>query len=166
MSDPFTPIEALEGISGALFGLDYGTKTIGIAVSDEGWRVASPLETIRRKKFSVDVAHLLEQAERYRVGAFVIGIPVNMDGSAGPRVQSTRDFARNLARQTDRPLVGWDERWSTVEAERALIAMDTSRAKRRQQIDQVAASLILQGALDRLRHLGLPRSSPPPEDPE
>lgn len=158
MSDPFTPIEALEGVRGALFGLDYGSKTIGIAVSDDGWRVASPLTTIRRTKFTKDVAALLEAAQRYGVAAFVLGLPVNMDGSSGPRVQSTRDFARNLRRHTECPVVAWDERWSTVAAERALIEVDTSRAKRRAQVDQVAASLILQGALDRLRHLGLPRA--------
>lgn len=157
MSDPFTPIEALEGVPGALFGLDYGTKTIGIAVSDNGWRVATPLETIRRKKFSADLERLLGQADRYGVGAFVIGLPLNMDGSSGPRIQATRDFARNVKRHTDRPLVSWDERWSTVAAERALIETDTSRAKRREQVDKMAAALILQGALDRLRNLGLPR---------
>jgi len=156
-SGPFTPIEDLEGRSGALFGLDFGTRTIGIAVSDEGWRVASPLETIRRSKFRADAEALLALADRYNVAAFVVGLPLNMDGTAGPRVQSTRDFARNLSRLTERPVVAWDERWSTVAAERALIEADTSRAKRRQQVDRVAAAIILQGALDRLRALGLPR---------
>jgi putative Holliday junction resolvase len=159
LTPPFTPIEGLSGVTGALFGLDYGTKTIGIAVSDEGWRVASPLETIRRGKFATDAATLLALAERYNVAAFVVGLPLNMDGSAGPRAQSTRDFARNLSRLTARPIVAWDERWSTVAAERALIETDTSRAKRRAAVDKVAASLILQGALDRLRALGLPDQS-------
>jgi putative Holliday junction resolvase len=151
--NPFTPIEALLDAPGALFGLDYGTKTIGIAVSDPGWRVASPLETIRRGKFSVDAAHLLALADRWSVVAFVIGMPFNMDGSSGTRVQSTRDFARNLGKLTARPLIAWDERWSTVAAERAMLEADASRAKRRENIDRVAAALILQGALDRLRVL-------------
>ncbi|MBJ3777162.1 Holliday junction resolvase RuvX [Acuticoccus mangrovi] len=155
--DPFTPIEEIGGVHGALFGLDFGTKTIGIAVSDEGWRIASPLHTIRRTKFKADAEALLALAARYNVGAFVIGMPFNMDGSAGPRVQSTRDFARNVSRLTERPLVAWDERWSTVAAERSLIETDTSRAKRRAAIDKVAATMILQGALDRLRVLGLPK---------
>lgn len=157
MTTPFTPIEAIGGVSGALFGLDFGTKTIGVAVSDEGWRIASPLIVIRRGKFAVDAAALLDLAARYNVGAIVIGVPFNMNGTSGPRVQSTRDFARNLARLTDRPLIGWDERWSTVAAERAMIEGDASRARRREAIDKVAAAIILQGALDRLRALGFPR---------
>lgn len=151
--NPFVPIETLLDTPGALFGLDYGTKTIGIAVSDAGWRIASPLETIRRGKFTVDARHLLALADRWGVVAFVIGMPFNMDGSSGTRVQSTRDFARNLGRLTPRPLVAWDERWSTVAAERAMLEADASRAKRRAAIDKVAAALILQGALDRLRIL-------------
>ncbi|MEM9224034.1 MAG: Holliday junction resolvase RuvX [Pseudomonadota bacterium] len=166
MSDPFTPIEQLDGVEGALFGLDFGTRTIGIAVADDGWRIASPLQTIRRKKFSADARILFELADRYGVAAFIVGLPFNMDGSAGPRVQSTRDFARNLKRLDDRPVVGWDERWSTVAANRALIEADTSRARRRHVVDKVAAALILQGALDRLRALGLPRSPPSPDETE
>lgn len=162
MSDPFTPIEDLADHHGALFGLDYGTRTIGIAVSDEGWRVASPLETIRRKKFGPDAQHLLDLARRYNVAAFVVGMPFNMDGSAGPRVQSTRDFARNLGRLDTRPIVAWDERWSTVAANRAMLEADASRAKRREAVDKVAAAIILQGALDRLRALGLPSAAPRP----
>ena len=156
MSDPFTPIEALADHPGPLFGLDFGSKTIGIAVADDGWHIASPLQTIRRGKFAADAADLLELADRYRVTAFVVGLPFNMDGSAGPRVQSTRAFARNLAKLDTRPIVGWDERWSTVAAERAMIEADVSRAKRRDSVDKIAAALILQGALDRLRALGLP----------
>lgn len=151
--NPFSPIETLLEAPGALFGLDYGTKTIGIAVADNGWRIASPLETIRRGKFTTDAQHLLALADRWKVVAFVIGMPFNMDGSSGTRVQSTRDFARNLSRLTPRPLVAWDERWSTVAAERAMLEADASRAKRRASIDKVAAALILQGALDRLRVL-------------
>ncbi|MEM0905900.1 MAG: Holliday junction resolvase RuvX [Pseudomonadota bacterium] len=161
MSDPFTPIEALQGHYGALMGLDYGTRTIGVAVSDVGWRIASPLETIRRTKFKADAARLFELAERYEVVAFVVGLPLNMDGSAGARVQSTRGFARNLKRMDPRPIVSWDERWSTVAADRALLEADLSRAKRRDSIDKVAAGIILQGALDRLAVLGLPAAGAP-----
>ena len=161
MSDPFTPIEALEGRVGALFGLDFGTRTIGIAVSEEGWRIASPLETIRRGKFKADAERLFHLADRYNVCAFVVGLPYNMDGSAGPRVQSTRDFARNLGKLDPRPVVAWDERWSTVAANRAMIEADASRAKRREAVDKIAATLILQGALDRLRALGLSGVAPP-----
>ncbi|WP_420394535.1 Holliday junction resolvase RuvX [Acuticoccus sp.] len=157
MTGPFTAIEDIGELRGALFGLDLGTRTIGVAVSDEGWRVAAPLVTIRRTKFRADADALLAHALRYNVVALVVGMPLNMDGSVGPRAQSTRDFARNLARVTDRPLVAWDERWSTVAAERELIATDTSRARRREAIDRHAAAVILQGALDRLRALGLPR---------
>lgn len=158
MSTPFTPIEGLAEVRGALLGLDYGTRTIGVAVSDEGWRVASPLTTIRRSKFAADAAELLRLAERYNVAAFVVGMPFNMDGSTGPRVQSTRDFARNLAKLTTRPLIAWDERWSTVAAERAMLEADASRARRREAIDRVAAAIILQGALDRLRALDYRRN--------
>ncbi len=156
MSDPFTPIEALADHQGPLFGLDLGSKTIGIAVADSGWHIASPLETIRRTRFGADAEALLALAERYKVTAFVVGLPFNMDGSAGPRVQSTRAFARNLSKLDSRPIVGWDERWSTVEATRTMIAADVSRARRAEAVDRIAAALILQGALDRLRALGLP----------
>lgn len=160
MSGPFTPIEDIAALPGALFGLDYGTRTIGVAVSDEGWRIAAPLTTIRRTKFAVDAQALLDLAARYNVGALVVGMPFNMDGSSGPRAQSTRDFARNVARLTQRPLIAWDERWSTVAAERALIETDTSRARRRETIDRMAAAIILQGALDRLRALDYPKRPP------
>ncbi|RAH99412.1 Holliday junction resolvase RuvX [Acuticoccus sediminis] len=153
---PFTPIEDIGHLRGALFGLDFGTKTIGIAVSDEGWRIATPLHTIRRTKFKADSTALLDLATRYNVTAFVVGLPLNMDGTSGPRAQSTRDFARNMAKLSERPMVAWDERWSTVAAERALIETDTSRAKRRESIDKMAATIILQGALDRLRALDYP----------
>lgn len=137
----------------ALAGLDLGDKTIGIAVSDAMRQVATPLETLRRGKFSADAAKLLEIAAGRRLGGFVLGLPRNMDGSEGPRCQSTRAFARNLARLTELPITYWDERLSTVAAERALIEADTSRARRAQVIDHVAAGYILQGALDRMRHL-------------
>jgi len=135
-------------------GLDLGTKTIGFAVSDLRRQVATPIRVIRREKFTLDAAALLaELAARGLVG-IVLGLPLNMDGSEGPRAQSTRAFARNLEKLTDLPITFWDERLSTVAAERALIEGDASRAKRAQVIDQVAAGYILQGALDRLGYLG------------
>ncbi|WP_457650238.1 Holliday junction resolvase RuvX [Profundibacter sp.] len=137
----------------ALAGLDLGTKTIGVAVSDNFLTVATPLETVRRKKFGVDAARLLEIAAERNLGGFVLGLPRNMDGSEGPRCQSTRAFARNLSRLTDLPIGFWDERLSTVAAERALLEADTSRARRAEVIDHVAAGYILQGVMDRLGHL-------------
>jgi putative Holliday junction resolvase len=137
----------------ALAGLDVGEKTIGVAVSDGMRQVATPLETIRRKKFTADAARLFEIADGRKLGGFVLGLPRNMDGSEGPRCQSTRAFARNLARLSGLPITFWDERLSTVAAERALLEADTSRARRAEVIDAVAAGYILQGALDRMRHL-------------
>ncbi|TNJ40871.1 Holliday junction resolvase RuvX [Phaeobacter sp. B1627] len=137
----------------ALVGLDFGEKTIGIAVSDRMRGVATPLETIRRKKFTLDAARLQEIIADRDIGAIVLGLPRNMDGSEGPRCQSTRAFARNLSRIIDLPIGYWDERLSTVAAERALLEADTSRKRRSEVIDHVAASYILQGALDRLRHM-------------
>lgn len=136
-----------------LAGLDLGTKTIGVALSDRLRAFAHPATTIRRVKFTIDVAALLALLERERVAAMVIGLPVNMDGSEGPRAQATRGFVRNLAPLTDRPIVFWDERLSTVAAERAMLAQDMSRAKRAERIDAHAAGFILQGALDRLASL-------------
>ena len=137
----------------ALIGLDIGSRTLGIAVSDRMRRVASPLETLRRRRFAEDAARLLALAEAREVGGMVLGLPLNMDGSEGPRCQATRAFARNLARLTDLPLTFWDERLSTVAAERALLEADTSRRRRAEVIDHVAAAFILQGALDRLARL-------------
>ncbi len=133
-----------------LMGLDLGTKTIGVAVSDRMRTVASPLEVVRRRKFTLDAARLAEIAGGREIGGLVLGLPRNMDGSEGPRAQSARAFARNLQRIVDLPLVFWDERLSTVAAERALLEADASRPKRAAVIDQVAAAYILQGALDRL----------------
>lgn len=138
----------------ALAGLDLGEKTIGVAVSDTFRGVATPLETIRRKKFGVDAARLIEITTERQIGGIILGLPYNMDGSEGPRCQSTRAFARNLSRLTDLPIGFWDERLSTVAAERALLEADTSRQRRSEVIDHVAASYILQGVLDRLGHLG------------
>ncbi|MBT0957206.1 Holliday junction resolvase RuvX [Alphaproteobacteria bacterium KMM 3653] len=137
-------------VRGPLMGLDFGTKTIGVAVSDGLRSVATPLETVRRKKFGVDAAALLEIAEKRGISGMILGLPLNMDGSKGPRVQSTRAFARNLEKLTEIPIGFWDERLSTVAAERALLEADTSRKRRAEVIDHVAAGYILQGALDRL----------------
>ena len=138
---------------GALMGLDLGTKTIGVAVSDGLQSVATPLETVKRKKFTLDAARLTAIVADRRIGAIILGLPRNMDGSEGPRCQSTRAFARNLAPLVDIPIGFWDERLSTVAAERALLEADTSRKRRAEVIDHVAASYILQGVLDRLGHL-------------
>ena len=135
---------------GVLMGLDLGTKTIGVAACDPDRRVAAPVETISRMRFKLDSARILELAAERRAAGLVLGLPINMDGSEGPRAQSTRAFARNLARLTELPIALWDERWSTAAVERALIAADASRAKRKAVIDQHAAAYILQGALDRL----------------
>lgn len=134
-------------------GLDLGDRTIGVAVSDTVLSVATPLETIRRKKFGIDAARLLEICTARTIGGLILGLPRNMDGSEGPRCQSTRAFARNLSRLTDLPIGFWDERLSTVAAERALLEADTTRKRRAEVIDHVAASYILQGVLDRLAHL-------------
>lgn len=137
----------------ALMGLDLGTKTIGVAVSDRLLSGASPVETVKRRKFTLDAARVLEVASAREVGGIVLGLPRNMDGSEGPRAQSTRAFARNLGGLTELPIGFWDERLSTVAAERALLEADTSRARRAELIDHVAAAYILQGMLDRLAHL-------------
>ena len=139
---------------GALVGLDLGTKTIGVAVSDPDRRLATGVETIQRKAFKADAARLLALAAERKVTGFVLGLPINMDGSEGPRVQSTRAFARNLAKLTELPIGFWDERLSTAAVERELIGMDVSRARRAEVIDEHAAIFILQGALDRLARLG------------
>jgi putative Holliday junction resolvase len=135
---------------GSLIGLDLGSKTIGVAASDPDRRVAAPVETISRQRFNLDARRILDLAAERRAAGLVLGLPINMDGSEGPRAQATRAFARNLARLTDLPIALWDERLSTAAVERALIAADASRAKRKNVIDQHAAAYILQGALDRL----------------
>jgi putative Holliday junction resolvase len=137
---------------GALIGLDLGTKTIGVAVCDPDRRVATPVETIMRKRFALDAGRILALAAERRAAGVVLGLPINMDGSEGPRAQSTRAYARNLAKLTELPIALWDERLSTAAVERALIAADASRAKRKAVIDAHAAAYILQGALDRLAH--------------
>ncbi len=139
--------------TGALIGLDLGTKTIGIAVSDGLRSVATPLKTVKRTKFGKDADALIATIEDRSICGMVVGLPLNMDGSEGPRVQSTRAFAKNLSARISIPICFWDERLSTVAAERALLEADTSRQRRAEVIDHVAASFILQGALDRLRFL-------------
>lgn len=134
-------------------GLDLGTKTIGLAISDQGLSFANPRPVIKRTKFTKDAPILLELLAKDNVGAIIIGLPMNMDGSAGPRVQATRAFVRTMQPLTDLPFIFWDERLSTVAAERALLDMDVSRAKRAERIDSAAASFILQGALDRVRFI-------------
>jgi putative Holliday junction resolvase len=136
--------------SGALIGVDLGTKTIGVASSDPGRMVASPLETILRKKFTPDAEQLLALAASRRAVGIVLGLPVNMDGTEGPRAQSTRAFARSLSGLTQLPIGFWDERLSTAAVERMLISFDTSRKRRDEVVDKLAAAYILQGALDRL----------------
>ncbi len=152
---PATPI-SLEDLAGRLppkaplLGLDLGTKTIGLALSDLSRRIASPLVTISRKKFTTDVDELLAHASTHGVAGLVIGMPFNMDGSEGPRAQATRAFARNLAVRTELPIVFWDERLSTAAVTRTLLEADASRKRRDEVIDKMAAAYILQGALDRL----------------
>lgn len=146
-------LPALLGDGKVLAGLDLGEKTIGLAVSDRSLVFAHPRPVILRKKFSLDAAALLAALTRENAGAIVIGLPVNMDGSEGPRVQATRAFVRNMGARTAFPFCFWDERLSTVAAERGLLAMDVSRAKRRERIDSAAAAFILQGVLDRLHAL-------------
>ncbi len=137
-----------------LVGLDLGEKTLGVAVSDRGLSFAHPRPVIVRRKFSLDAAVLLELAGKENVGAAIMGLPINMDGSEGPRAQASRAFVRNMAKLTDLPFLFWDERLSTVAAERTLIEMDFSRKKRAGKIDSAAAAFILQGVLDRLHALG------------
>lgn len=139
---------------GAIAGLDLGEKTIGVAISDLRRSVASPIETIKREKFTLDAGKLLALLTAREVGAILLGLPLNMDGSEGPRVQSTRAFARNLERLTPMPISFWDERLSTVAATRAMLEADLSRKQRAERVDNVAAAYILQGALDRLQHMG------------
>jgi putative Holliday junction resolvase len=136
-----------------LLGLDVGTKTVGLALSDVTRSVATPYSTLRRTKFTEDAKAILEVVEKNQVGGLVIGLPLNLDGSEGPRAQSTRAFARNLAARIELPIVFWDERLSTAAVERHLIEADASRKRRAEVIDRMAAAYILQGALDRLKYL-------------
>jgi len=141
--------------AGKLAGLDVGTKTIGVAICDAQWHFAGPAETIRRTKFTADLAALTAFVEREAIVGLVVGLPLNLDGSDSPRTQSVRAFARNLA-PLRLPVLLWDERWSTQAVQRAMIDADVTRAKRAEAVDKLAAAHILQGALDALAHL--PRS--------
>ncbi|MCK7614792.1 Holliday junction resolvase RuvX [Roseibium sediminicola] len=157
-NDPALPLEDFMAAVPAgtrLIGLDLGTKTIGLALSDLGRGIASPMETIKRKKFTLDAEKLLEICAKQQVGGMVLGLPLNMDGSEGPRVQATRAFVRNLAQKTDIPITYWDERLSTAAVTRTLLEADSSRAKRAEAVDKMAAAFILQGFLDRLGFMGL-----------
>ena len=144
-------LDTLAATTGPLLGLDPGSKTLGLAVSDRTRLIASPLTTIRRKKFTPDATELLRLYRENEASALVVGLPLNMDGSAGPRVQSVKDFCTNLLRLDDVPIFQWDERLSTAAVTRQMISADVSRAKRAQNVDAQAAAYILQGVLDRLR---------------
>jgi putative Holliday junction resolvase len=150
---PLVEIAPLLPARGALIGLDLGTKTIGVAASDPDRRLAAAVETVRRKNFVADAARLIALARERQAAGYVLGLPINMNGSEGPRAQSTRAFARNFARLIDLPIGLWDERLSTAAVERELLAADASRRARAAVIDQHAAAFILQGALDRLARL-------------
>jgi putative Holliday junction resolvase len=153
---PLVPIEDLPPLlhpEARLLGLDVGSKTIGMALSDVTRSIATPYHTVRRTKFTEDVKPIAAAIEEHGVGALVIGLPINLDGTEGPRAQSTRAFARNLAAKIETPIVFWDERLSTAAVERHLIEADASRKRRADVIDRMAAAYILQGALDRLKRL-------------
>ncbi|WP_127143406.1 Holliday junction resolvase RuvX [Pelagibacterium montanilacus] len=150
MTEMDNPLANL-GPAGKLMGLDLGTRTIGVAISDGLRMTASPLETIKRTKFTPDAQHLLALIDKHAIRGIILGLPLNMDGTEGPRVQSTRAFARSFAQKTELPIAFWDERLSTMAVTRTMLEADLSRAKRAEVVDKLAASYILQGALDRLR---------------
>lgn len=152
MLDP-SELKAALAPKARLMGLDVGTKTVGLAVSDPGLTIATPLETLRRTKFRADATRLLDLAAQRGVGGLVLGLPINMDGSEGPRCQSIRQFAANLAEHTDLPMALWDERLSTAAVTRTLLEADASRKRRAEVVDKMAAAYILQGLLDRLAML-------------
>lgn len=152
--DDISQFLALLPVNRAVAGLDLGDKTIGVAISDLRRSVATPVETIRRVKFTLDAQHLLALLTHRGAHGIILGLPLNMDGTAGPRVQSTQAFARNLEKLTDLPITFWDERLSTVAATRALLEADTSRKRRAELVDHIAAGYILQGALDRMGFIG------------
>jgi putative Holliday junction resolvase len=156
MSSRLVTLEALADVlprQARLLGVDLGTKTIGLALSDVERRIATPLTTIARTKFTKDAEKLIDEIKRFEVFALVVGLPLNMDGGEGPRAQATRAFLRNLAPLCVRPVALWDERLSTAAVNRSLIAQDVSRAKRAAVVDRMAAAYILQGALDRLNDI-------------
>ena len=139
--------------AGRLMGLDVGTKTIGVALCDASWTIATPAELLRRAKFAVDLARIRDLAAAQQVRGLVLGLPLNMDGSDSPRTQSTRAFARNAA-VLELPILLWDERWSTQAVTRTLLDADASRARRAELVDKMAAAYILQGAIDALVGVG------------
>ena len=144
-------LDELRASTGALMGLDPGTKTLGLAISDRTRLIATPLLTIAREKFTIDAKKLLALYAENQCSALIIGMPVNMDGSSGPRAQSVKDFAANLIKLEDLPVFFWDERMSTLAVTRSMLEADMSRKKRKEHVDKLAASYILQGVLDRLR---------------
>ena len=152
----FSDLPRLLAPKARLMGLDPGTKTIGLAVSDAGFSIASPIGTIARSSLEADATALGREMEGREIGALVIGLPVNMDGTEGPRAEATRAYAEGLSRHLDIPIAFWDERLSTSAVERAMIGADMSRKKRAKKIDSAAAAYILQGAIDYLRSTGLP----------
>ena len=145
-------LDQLQQSSGPLLGIDPGTKTLGLAISDRTRLIATPLKTIARKKFSLDAAYLLDIYDKNEISAMIVGLPINMDGSHGPRTQSIRDFCTNLLKLRDLPIFLWDERLSTMAVTRGMLEADISRKKRKDNVDKLAASYILQGVLDRLRN--------------
>ena len=144
-------LDILRETSGALLGVDPGTKTLGLAISDRTRLIATPLETIRREKFTMDAQYLLKVYTDNQASALIIGLPVNMNGTHGPRTQSVKDFCTNLLKLQDLPIFLWDERLSTMAVTRGMLEADMSRKKRKENVDKLAASYILQGVLDRLR---------------
>lgn len=144
-------LDDLRETTGPLLGVDPGTKTLGLAISDRTRLIATPLETIQREKFTLDAAHLLNVYDTNDVSALIVGLPVNMNGTHGPRAQSVRDFCTNLMKIKDIPIFPWDERLSTMAVTRGMIEADMSRKKRKENVDKLAAGYILQGVLDRLR---------------
>ena len=149
---PIQTIEDIAATTGPLLGLDPGTKTLGLAISDRTRLIATPLKTIHRKKFTSDAAELLEIYQKNEAVALIIGLPMNMNGSEGPRVQSVKDFANNLMKIRESPVFLWDERLSTMAVTRGMLDADMSRKKRAENVDKLAAGYILQGVLDRLRN--------------
>lgn len=149
---PIQTIDDIAATTGPLLGLDPGTKTLGLAISDRTRLIATPLMTIRRKKFTPDAAELLSIYDKNEAVALVVGLPMNMNGTAGPRVQSVKDFAANLMKARDLPIFFWDERLSTMAVTRGMLEADMSRKKRAENVDKLAAGYILQGVLDRLRN--------------
>lgn len=147
----FISLDELRESSGALLGLDPGTKTLGLAISDRTRLIATPLETIHRKKFTLDAQHLLKLYSENEATALIVGLPINMNGTQGPRTQSVRDFCTNLLKLQDLSIFLWDERLSTMAVTRGMLEADMSRKKRKENVDKLAASYILQGVLDRLR---------------